>query len=177
MWLGLEDVSSVGKICSVLFVSKSKRFRLGYSREAKQECVRSECSSPVLFTRSVCAHNLSNPTGGFVCYMQQICSFHLLSNLHCRGGTCRHVAVAALLTVSPSMHFIGFEAMRARDSPPRTCVTLVPKYINKPRWLIRLEQRATGNTLKKTPLPEIQLWQFREDKPDKRPVCDERMSK
>lgn len=72
------------------------------------------------------------------------------------------------------MHFTGFGAMQASVIPARTCVTLVPKWIARPRWLISPEQWAAGNAVRKKKEKSL-TWntarQFRDDKPDKRAAC------
>lgn len=117
-------------------------------------------------------------------YSKYLQSAQFLSNkllfLHSEAYTRQRGCIQACCSssvinpASPSMHFIGFEAMWDGVNPARTCATLLPKY-RWPRWLIRLEQWATGNTVKKKKrkeknLPEIKFWQFRDGKTDKRPV-------
>lgn len=85
-------------------------------------------------------------------------------NLLSREEMCSHVAGAALLTrLHPARILLGLRPCGLVSSPARTCVTLVPKYITRSRWLIILEQWATGNTGKncrtwKTALT-VQRWQ------------------
>ncbi len=193
MWITDNEIQFGGRSARRRMSKDEARFL--WSCLIKKEFVSSECSSSVLFIRSVLSHKTSKS----VCYASEksdmmafppwgqdgristagthrrhcfyaanLYCVHLLPNLHCREGKWRHGG-AALLTVSPSMDVIGFEAMPAGVNPARTWVTLVPKYIAKPRWLIRLEHWATGNTVKNS-LSEIRLWQFRDDKPDKRPA-------
>lgn len=103
--------------------------------------------SPVLFVRSykktVCVTSIKQVRHDGVCPQVRMIKnvIHFITKPDLQRGYMWACCRSSIINpVSPSMQFIGFEAMRVCAIPPRTCVTLVPKYIAKPRWLIRLEQ-------------------------------------
>lgn len=135
--------------------------------------------TPIILQHDVYVCVLVTHDHGFTLFIQQITGQITQPALQrrCMSACC---SSSIINPTSPSMHFIELEAMWTSVTPARTCVTLVPKYRWR-RWLIRLKQCATGNTVKnkkrRNPVPEIQGYSSSEMVKLTTGQRDERLSK